>query len=128
PARSGLGGPAPEAVVPAAGPDDATGDAGAATDTQAGALDVRQRWFAETAFIAMSTDDDASPAPVVAAPPLRWRPEATTARAVVRAWTSIPWVEPMSLDDAVAGANAREPQPVEPQPDDSANLLPATNV
>ena len=123
-----LGEAALDAVVTDVGLDDAISDAVAATDTQAGALDVRQRWFAETAFIAMSTDDDASPAPVVAAPPLRWRPEATTARAVVRAWTSIPWVEPMSLDDAVAGANAREPQPVEPQPDDSANLLPATNV
>lgn len=112
-----------DALVTDIGLSDAIADAANAADPQAGALTLRQRWFAETAMIALAADGQVPP--VVAAPPLRWHPEPATAQAVIDTWTSVPWIQPITLDEAQNRSSA--PQ-VTPDPDQGANVLPEANV
>ncbi|PSL01351.1 hypothetical protein CLV30_11481 [Haloactinopolyspora alba] len=118
-----------DAVVTDSGLSDAVAAAAVAPDPQAGALEVRQRWFAETAMIAMSAaDSGATPDPLVVAPPLRWRPSKAAAEAVIASWTSIPWVEPTSVDTASNGTAGTDTDAVTPDPAEGTNRLPENNV
>lgn len=104
----------------------AIADAADAADPAAGVADLRQRWAAETAMIALTAArDDAAPELQVAAPPLRWRPDELLAAGIVDAWTSTPWIEPVDLTDAVRAAQAPE---VSPSPTEGTTMLPEASV
>ncbi|HSK27705.1 MAG TPA: DUF6049 family protein [Jiangellales bacterium] len=101
--------------------EDGTGEAAAPPGATAEhALQARQRWLAETALAALAADrDGAEPVPLVTASPELWRPEPATARALVEAWTTTPWVAPTSLGALLGPAHAGSaaaPQPGTGQP------------
>jgi hypothetical protein len=109
------------------GLSDAMADAAAAADPQAGALDVKQRWIAETALVAMeAADANTDPVALVAAPPIWWQPDAPIASTVVDTWTSIPWVQPTQLSDIdkFEGRAGVLPEFTSP----GATVLPTANV
>lgn len=114
-----------DAVLTDPGLDSAISDALAATDPAAAALDLQQRWLAETAMVAIEAVGDEQVRPLVAAPPQRWSPDSATAAAVVRIWTSAPWVAPTTLDEL---PEPTEREAVDLAPDDPAEALPASNV
>lgn len=115
-----------DTVMTDTGISDAIADTAAAGSSLAAAADVRQRWVAETAMVALQAlADGRAPAPLVAAAPPRWRPDSATAEAVIDTWTSIPWVQPARLAEI---GGAAEPPAVTPKPVDGANALPENNI
>lgn len=103
---------------------DAAGVAGSA----GGDLALRQSWLAETLLVALSAEaDQQSPAPLVAAPPSSWHPDAAVARALIEVWTTTPWVSPTSLAE-VAPAGRPALVGADPEVTVSPPELPATNV
>ncbi|SDU32861.1 DUF6049 family protein [Jiangella alkaliphila] len=113
-------------VAADAGLSSAITDAAAADDPTAGAVDLQQRWIAETAMVALAAAaDDTEPPLLVAAPPLRWRPADPIPQSLVTAWTSSTWVEPVGLTDRIDAGEAPE---VTPAPSDGTALLPEANV
>lgn len=58
-------------------------------------LDVRQRLLAETLLAALEAPPGGDPPTLLAAPPLRWRPDARAARALLRSWQSAAWITPV---------------------------------
>ncbi|WP_026877954.1 DUF6049 family protein [Jiangella gansuensis] len=108
------------------GLSDALGDAAAVDDPQAAAVDLRQRWIAETAMVALAAAaDDTEPGLLVAAPPVRWQPDPSVAQSIIDTWSSIPWVAATD----VAGAEPPEPRErFTLNPVEGTNLLPAANV
>ncbi|NED95480.1 hypothetical protein G1H11_09155 [Phytoactinopolyspora alkaliphila] len=115
-----------DAVLTDTGLDAALLDAYTAPNPEAGALDLRQRWAAETAMAALEAETlGIEPAPMIVAPPPRWTPGAEVASAIVDAWTSIPWVEPVTLDGISPPDQA---EPVTTIPAEAVNALPAENV
>ncbi|WP_162606263.1 DUF6049 family protein [Jiangella asiatica] len=108
------------------GLSDALTDAGAIDDPQAAAVDLRQRWLAETAMVAMAAAaEDVEPSLLVAAPPVRWRPDPAVALSVIETWTTIPWVETFDVSQL---DQTGERESFTPDPAEDANLLPAANV
>lgn len=57
---------------------------------------MRQRWLAATALAVL--EPDADPAPLVVSPPLGWQPSYQAASRLIEVWTSVPWVEPVAVD------------------------------
>ncbi|NED98685.1 DUF6049 family protein [Phytoactinopolyspora halotolerans] len=115
-----------DAVVTDPGLDAVLADAYTAPNAQAGALELQQRWAAETAMVALEAQAlDQSPQPLIVAPPARWTPEPAVASAVIDTWTSLPWVTPTTVDDLDRPA---APATVAPVPDDSTNALPGENA
>lgn len=114
-----------EALLTDTGLDDAIADATAATGPAA-AVELRQRWAAETAMVTLhAAIRGTSPQPLVAGPPSRWRPDPEIAETLIDTWTSLPWVEPVHLTDLPESAS---PAAVTVNPTDAANSLPADNV
>ncbi len=115
-----------EAIATDTGLDQAISDAEGTTDARAAALSIRQRWFAETAMMALSAAElGESPQPVMATPPLRWQPNSTTAQAVVDTWQAIPWVDTAGLADVRSSSQAQE---FTPDAVEATNRLPDSNV
>lgn len=95
-------------------------------EPDAGAVDVQQRWIAETAMVALAAvRDDTEPPLLVAAPPLRWRPSDPIPQSLVGAWTTTTWIEPVALTDRVDAGEAPE---VSPTPSEGTTFLPEANV
>ncbi|NDL57877.1 DUF6049 family protein [Phytoactinopolyspora mesophila] len=115
-----------EVVLTDPGLDAVVADAHNATNTDAGLLELRQRWAAETAMAAIEAElRGAQPQPLVVAPPARWTPHEDLANAVVDVWTDLPWVEPVTVDELPAPS---QPASVTVEPADAGNVLPAENV
>jgi hypothetical protein len=115
-----------DAVLTDPGLDAAISAAVDADDPRAGAAELRQRWAAETALVAFdAAADERDPAPMIAAPPLRWQPRAETAVAVIETWTGVSWVRPTVLSDLDV---PDQPPIVEPAPDDGSDALPPSAV
>lgn len=104
----------------------AVADADAADDSAGGAVDLQQRWVAETAMAALSAArGDVEPDLLVAAPPVRWRPDERVLESVIDTWTSTPWIEPVDLADAAGAEQAPE---VSPAPTEGTTFLPEASV
>ncbi|AYY15098.1 hypothetical protein EF847_22770 [Actinobacteria bacterium YIM 96077] len=115
-----------DTVITDPGLDAAIADAYAATNKDAGLLDLRQRWAAETAMAALDADVRAEqPAPLVVAPPERWRPDPAIASAVIDAWTSLPWITPTPVTEL---EQPTQPTAVTLDPVEAANELSGENV
>ncbi|MBB5787168.1 DUF6049 family protein [Jiangella mangrovi] len=113
-------------VAAGTGLSSAVADAAADDDPAAGAADLRQRWVAETAMVALAAArDDTAPPLMVAAPPVRWRPDERVLQSVLDTWTSTPWVEPVGLSGAVEAEAAPE---VSPSPTEGTTMLPEASV
>lgn len=72
-------------------------------------LDVRQRLLAETLLAALEAPPQGDPPTLLAAPPLRWRPDARAAQALLRGWQSAAWITPV----AAAPLLAVDPSPAD---------------
>jgi hypothetical protein len=85
------------------------------------ALQLRQRWLAETA---MAAGEPAESAAVLAAtPPLGWQPTEDVAAAVLDVWTGTDWITPVGLSDL--DAEALPPAALEAAADSGGSGLPA---
>jgi hypothetical protein len=62
------------------------------------ALDVRQRWLAETA-LAHAEPFRSGPDALVTAPPAGWSPQPEVVEAVLDVWTTTEWITPIALND-----------------------------
>ncbi|MGH8827701.1 MAG: DUF6049 family protein, partial [Jiangellaceae bacterium] len=114
------------AVVTDAGLDQAVIDATSTADPDTGALDLQQRWLAETFLVALDTADEERPAgPMAGSVPQDWSPTPQLASALIGAWTSAPWIAPMPLDQLAA---PEEPAVVVPDPTTDPAALPGPNV
>ncbi|RIQ33635.1 DUF6049 family protein [Jiangella rhizosphaerae] len=92
----------------------------------AGAVDLQQRWIAETAMVALdAADDDAEPPLLVAAPPVRWRPADPIPQSLVGVLTSTTWIEPVGLSERIDAGDAPE---VSPAPTEGTTFLPEANI
>lgn len=88
---------------------------------------LRQWLLATTAVLASSPRADAGA--LVVAPPLRWNPRESGARALVQTWESTQWIQPVSLSEVAAGdgvlrlGDRQSPQPVNPAIADGLTTL-----
>ncbi|WP_166346147.1 DUF6049 family protein [Phytoactinopolyspora limicola] len=115
-----------DVVLTDPGLDGTITDAYNSTNTEAGLLELRQRWAAETAMATLQADvRGGSVVPMVAAPPARWTPDEELTSAIVDVWTSLPWVDPVTVDELDAPAQRAM---VAPNPGDPVNTLPAENI
>lgn len=72
-------------------------------DTAGQTMLAEQRYIAETALISAERPDTTQT--VVAAPPANWNPTADLATGVLEATESLPWLDPVSLDELAAEPN-----------------------
>lgn len=115
-----------DAILTDTGLDAALADAYNATNTDAGLLDFRQRWAAETAMAALDAAvQNQAPKPMAVAPPARWTPSQDITGPVMDTWTSLPWVQPVAIPQLSPPA---EPASIAASPADTANALPADNI
>lgn len=103
-----LGGERVRAVLTDPGLDSAIADnAGPSrTGAQSAALDLRQRWLAETA-LARDEPLRFGTAALVAAPPPGWRPSPEVIEAVLSVWTSTDWIKPTGVSGLTDAAPPR---------------------
>jgi hypothetical protein len=80
------------------------GSAGSAATTPGGALAVRQYYLAQTAMIAAEAPNLARS--VIVAPPARWDPPASLARALLAETVGVPWLHPVSAARLAAARSA----------------------
>ncbi|HEU0041605.1 MAG TPA: DUF6049 family protein, partial [Jiangellaceae bacterium] len=114
------------AVVTDAGLDQAITDTSSTSDPYTGALEVQQRWLAETFLVALDAADEEQPAaPLVGAAPQDWSPSPQVASALIGAWTSASWIAPTPLDQL---ATPQQPALVVPDPTADPAALPGPNV
>lgn len=83
-------------------------------------LDVRQRLLAETLLAALEAPPGGNPPTLLAAPPLRWRPDARAARALLRGWQSAAWITPVGAAPLLAA----DPSPAGGELEPSASPRP----
>jgi hypothetical protein len=95
--------------------------------TPEGVLLARQRFLAETLLHSLELPQD--PRLLVVAPPRRWNPSAPWAEELVTAVRKAPWLNPVSLDDAVRpdAPTAARVTPAIPE-ESAARQLPDTMV
>ena len=80
------------------------GSAAAAAPSPGTAFSVRQYYLAETAMIAAEAPSLARS--IVVAPPSRWAPPATLARALLAETVSAPWLHPVGISQLAAAKSA----------------------
>ena len=80
------------------------GSAAAAARSPGTAFSVRQYYLAETAMIAAEAPSLARS--IVVAPPSRWAPPATLARALLAETVSAPWLHPVGISQLAAAKSA----------------------